>query len=46
MILHAQVFKLIYSIINLLVYCKLCGLIFKKTDASKVLTCKLLWELV
>jgi hypothetical protein len=29
-----------------LVYCKLCGLIFKKTDASKVLTCKLLWELV
>jgi hypothetical protein len=28
------------------VYCKLCGIIFKKDDASKVLTYKLLWELV
>ena len=28
------------------VYCKLCGLIFKSEDASKVLTYKLLWELV
>jgi len=28
------------------VYCKLCGLIFKRTDASKTLTDKLLWELV
>ena len=26
------------------IYCKLCGLIFKKDDASKVLTFKLLWE--
>lgn len=26
------------------IYCKLCGLIFKKDDASKVLTYKLLWE--
>lgn len=26
------------------VYCKLCGNIFKKDDASKVLTYKLLWE--
>lgn len=28
------------------VYCKLCGLIFKKDDASKTLTYKLLWELI
>lgn len=28
------------------VYCKLCGIKFKKDDASKVLTYKLLWELV
>ena len=28
------------------VYCKLCGLIFKKDDANKVLTYKLLWELI
>ena len=28
------------------VYCKLCSIIFKKDDASKVLTYKLLWELV
>lgn len=28
------------------VYCKLCGLSFKKDDASKVLTYKLMWELV
>ena len=28
------------------VYCKLCGIIFKKDDASKVLTYKLLWELI
>lgn len=28
------------------VYCKLCGLIFTSEDASKVLTYKLLWELV
>ncbi|CAD8042870.1 unnamed protein product [Paramecium primaurelia] len=28
------------------VYCKLCGIIFKKDDASKTLTYKLLWELV
>ncbi|KAL4506485.1 hypothetical protein ABPG72_000056 [Tetrahymena utriculariae] len=28
------------------VYCKLCGILFKKDDASKVLTYKLLWELV
>lgn len=28
------------------VYCKLCGLIFKKDDASKTLTYKLLWELL
>ncbi|EGR33878.1 hypothetical protein IMG5_033670 [Ichthyophthirius multifiliis] len=28
------------------VYCKLCGIIFKKDDVSKVLTYKLLWELV
>lgn len=27
------------------VYCKLCGLIFKKDEASKTLTYKLLWEL-
>ncbi len=26
------------------VYCKLCGNIFKKDDASKILTYKLLWE--
>lgn len=26
------------------VYCKLCGLIFKKDEASKTLTYKLLWE--
>lgn len=26
------------------VFCKLCGLVFKKDDASKVLTFKLLWE--
>ena len=26
------------------VYCKLCGLLFKKDDASKILTYKLLWE--
>ncbi len=26
------------------VYCKLCGNIFKKIDASKMLTYKLLWE--
>lgn len=26
-------------------YCKLCGLIFKKDEASKTLTYKLLWEL-
>ena len=26
------------------IYCKLCGLIFKKDDASKILTYKLLWE--
>lgn len=29
-----------------IVYCKLCGLIFKKDDANKVLTYKLLWELI
>jgi hypothetical protein len=28
------------------VYCKLCGQIFKKDDASKTLTYKLLWELI
>ena len=37
-------FKNHYFII--IVYCKLCGLLFKKDDASKVLTYKLLWELV
>lgn len=26
------------------VYCKLCGLLFKKDEASKILTYKLLWE--
>lgn len=26
------------------VYCKLCGLLFKKDEASKTLTYKLLWE--
>jgi hypothetical protein len=28
------------------VFCKLCGLAFKKEDACKVLTNKLIWELV
>lgn len=28
------------------VYCKLCGMIFKKDDASRTLTYKLMWELV
>ena len=33
------------KLINL-VFCKLCGLSFKKQDASKILTNKLIWELV
>lgn len=28
------------------VYCKLCGLMFSKNKANKLLTYKLLWELV
>lgn len=28
------------------IFCKLCSVKFKKDDASKVLTYKLLWELV
>lgn len=28
------------------VFCKLCGLAFKKEDACKILTNKLIWELV
>ncbi len=38
---HVQVFIKIY-----IVFCKLCGLAFKKEDACKVLTNKLIWELV
>ena len=36
--------KKTFSELTCTIYCKLCGLIFKKDDASKILTYKLLWE--